>query len=115
KVAKDPGVPLYLTEGEKKGIALCKLGVPCIVIGGVSSFLTDGLAIDDFDLFAWAGRIVRIVFDSDAQHKPSVQLALKRLADELIKRGAIPFSIDLPTLPRAAKTGLDDFIVHHGG
>ena len=40
KVAKDPAIPVVLTEGEKKAYALAKLGVPCIGLGGVWSFLT---------------------------------------------------------------------------
>jgi hypothetical protein len=115
KIAKDAGAELWITEGEKKAAALCKLGVPCLGLGGVWNFFEAGAPVDDLNHFAWTGRVVRIAFDSDARHKTSVQLAVKRLADELIKRGAIPFEIELPTLPRADKTGLDDFLVHHGG
>jgi hypothetical protein len=115
KVAADSKVTLYLTEGEKKAAAGCKLGVPCIGLGGVFNWLTDGHAIDDFNRFEWSGRTVKIVFDSDIRYKTSVQTALKRLADELIKRGAIPYEVELPTLRGASKTGLDDFLAHHGG
>src|SRR4051812_9237687 len=30
KVATDPSTTLYITEGEKKAAAVCKLGIPCI-------------------------------------------------------------------------------------
>ena len=40
KVAKDPTIDIVFTEGEKKAAALCKLGVPCIGLGGVWNFLS---------------------------------------------------------------------------
>jgi hypothetical protein len=114
KTAADPSAALWITEGEKKAAALCRLGVPCIGLGGVFNWLTDGQPIEDFDAFKWKGRTVRIAFDSDIGRKPSVQQALKRLADELINRGAVPFSVELPTLKGADKTGADDFLTHNG-
>jgi hypothetical protein len=113
KVAADARVLLYMTEGEKKAAASSALGVPTVGLGGVFNWLTDGQAIDDFDDFAWKGRAVRIAFDSDIRHKADVRRALTRLADELIKRGAIPSEIVLPELP-GGKTGVDDFLAHHG-
>src|SRR3954465_10245575 len=35
KTARDAAVPLYITEGEKKAASLCRLGVPCVGLGGV--------------------------------------------------------------------------------
>jgi len=113
KVAKDSTITIYITEGEKKSAAPCKLGIPTIGLGGVWNFFENGHTLDDFNLFAWTGRVVKIVFDSDIRHKVDVQRALKRLADELIKRGAVPSEVELPALP-GAKTGVDDFLVHHG-
>jgi hypothetical protein len=115
KIAADTSVALYITEGEKKSAALCKLGVPCIGLGGVWNWRTDSRPIDDFSLINWQGRNVHIVFDSDVRFKSDVQCARDALAKELIRRGAAPFFVDLPTLPGNSKTGLDDFIVHHGG
>ena len=117
KLAGDASSPLWITEGEKKSAALCKLGFPTIGLGGVWNWRTSengGHAIDDFNRFAWKGRRVAVVFDSDAKHKTDVQRALRALADELIKRGAIPCAVDLPQLRGTDKTGADDFIEHHG-
>lgn len=113
-IADDTGALLYFTEGEKKAAALSKLGVPAIGLGGVWNWFEDRNPLDDFNLFKWSGRQVKIVFDSDCQYKANVQKALKRLADELIKRGAVPSEVPLPALPGAEKTGVDDFLVHHG-
>lgn len=114
-LASDPAAPLYLTEGEKKAAALCKLGLPAIGLGGVWNWFEDGHTLDDFNLLTWSGRPVRIVFDSDVRTKTNVQKALRALADELIKRGAVPSEIQLPPLPRVGKCGVDDFLAHHGG
>lgn len=108
RVATDVST-LWFTEGEKKSAALCKLGVPCIGLGGVDSWRTD-----DFDDFEWKGRIVYLAFDSDIVRKRSVQNALRKLANLLIERGAIPYMVELPSLRGTQKTGLDDFLVHHG-
>jgi hypothetical protein len=112
-VASDPTVPVYVTEGEKKAASVCALGVPCIGLGGVWNWLTEHRAIDDFGDINWQGRRVSIVFDSDIRHKEPVRIALKRLADETIKRGAIPSEIILPD-GRSGKTGVDDYLVAHG-
>lgn len=114
KVAVDPGATIYITEGEKKAAALCRLGISAIGLGGVWNWFEGGHALDDFNLIAWTRRKVRVVFDSDIRHKTNVQRALKRLADELIKRGAVPSEVELPALPGGGKTGVDDFLVHHG-
>jgi len=117
KLAGDGSSPVWITEGEKKAAAMCKLGFPTIGLGGVWNWRTSengGHAINDFNLINWRGRCVAIVFDSDAKHKTEVQRALRSLADELIKRGAIPSAVDLPQLSGMDKTGADDFIVRHG-
>lgn len=114
KVAKDTSIAICFTEGEKKAAAACLAGLPTIGLGGVDNWTTDKLPIDDFDDIEWRGRTVYIVFDSDIVHKLSVREALRRLADELIRRGAVPYVIDLPAPGGAKKTGLDDFLVRRG-
>ena len=63
----DPSIEIWIVEGEKKAAAMCKLGLPTVGLGGVDSFqnkdksLVDGLA----DL-ARGGRVINILFDSDA-------------------------------------------------
>lgn len=113
-IAKNTAAPLYIVEGEKKAAALCRLDVPAIGIGGVWNWRADNNAIDDFNVIDWRGRTVRIVFDSDIGHKTNVQQALRALANELIKRGAIPVSVKLPPVNGLGKTGADDFLVRRG-
>jgi len=120
RIATDPATPLFVTEGEKKAAALCKLGIPTIGLGGVWNWCQregagePSAPLDDFNRFDWHGRSVKIAFDSDAQFKTSVQHAIRALAAELIKRGAIPSAVQLPQLNGSTKTGADDFLVHNG-
>jgi hypothetical protein len=119
RIAKDPTTPLYITEGEKKAAAVCKIGSPCIGLGGVWNFVgredADGPseAIADFGAVEWKGRVVNILFDSDAAYKSGVRAALGALRSELIRRGANPFEISLPQINGSDKTGIDDFLLHH--
>lgn len=111
----DPAHELFIVEGEKKAAALAKHGIAAIGLTGVECFTSDsGNPIADLQLIKWAGRRVHIAFDSDAAFNPNVQRARKRLTDELIRRGANPFAVELPTLDGETKTGVDDFLVAHG-
>lgn len=111
---------IWITEGEKKAAALCKLGVPAIGLGGVWNFLTresddaHSEPIADLGLINWTGLEVFIVFDDDTKFKTGPQQAQQVLRKQLIQRGANPFEVTLPSLPGLAKTGVDDFLVHHG-
>lgn len=116
ELAKDVDQTVLITEGEKKAACATLRGVPCLGLGGVWSWKSRkaGVAlIEDFKLFEWKGRRVVIVFDSDANEKPEVQVALVALARELIKLGALIFSIKLPHSD-GEKIGLDDFLIAHG-
>lgn len=120
----DSKTAIAITEGEKKASAACKAGLPTVGIGGVWSFVfatgskkegsTDFgrslRASKDFDLIDWEGREVLLIFDSDVVEKINVELALNALAGELLKRGAKPLQILLPSKD-GKKVGLDDFLV----
>jgi putative DNA primase/helicase len=63
--------------------------------------------------FNWAAREAHIIFDSDILEKPGVQQAEKRLADELMSRGAVVRQVRLPDSATGAKIGVDDFLISH--
>jgi putative DNA primase/helicase len=96
---------LYLTEGEKKALAIVQAGFLCVGLSGVWSWrhrpVKDGpsVPIDDLHVLPWAGRRVVIVFDSDAASNRDVQAAETTLAYELAGRGARVF---IKRLPHAA-------------
>ncbi len=114
KVFADPSITIWITEGEKKAAALCKLRTPCIGLGGVWNFTTDGDPIAEWNLCQWPRRKAVIAFDSDAIFKKQVQSAVAALRKELIRRGASPYQVKLPQLPGAEKTGLDDLLKAKG-
>jgi hypothetical protein len=89
---RDPAVPLWVTEGIKKGDALVSKGQCAIALLGVWNWRgTNGLggktALGDWDSIALNGRKVYIVFDSDVMAKPQVYAALSRLKEFLASRG----------------------------
>lgn len=112
KVAQDSAQALYITEGEKKAIALCKEGRACIGLGGVQSWRRD--AAKELDSFVLRDREAVIVFDSDAAANPDVQRAENQLADDLRHAGARVYVKRLPSGKDGAKVGLDDFLLTHG-
>ena len=66
----DPSIPLWITEGVKKGDALAGHGLCAIALLGVWNFKGKNsfggtTLLADFDYIALDNRNVRIVFDSD--------------------------------------------------
>ena len=127
EVFRNTKIPIVITEGEAKAIALCSKGIACIALGGVSSirnkktkeFLPEAASCD------WAGRVVYICFDSDAQDNPDVYSAQEALRYELsVKRDADVRVVVLPSKPGgvdedgkplpAEKVGIDDFLLWQG-
>lgn len=116
----DPKTPLWITEGVKKADAAAVRGLCCISLMGVWNWrgkndLGGVTELSDWDKIALRGRKVYIAFDSDVMTKQEVQLALRRLAKMLKRRGAaevlpaIPFLLGVET-----KLGLDDYFAQGG-
>jgi len=118
KVLFEPTVLLWVTEGEKKALAVCQAGLPCVALPGVWSWKTRDAKdrsrpIPDLDAVVWSSRTVYLAFDSDVASKSSVQFAEFKLAQELHRRGAKVFAIRLPGDPNGEKVGLDDYLMTH--
>jgi putative DNA primase/helicase len=123
---RDPLAPLLVTEGEKKCAAAAQHGFACVGLAGVECWSKprargpDGKRqgerelIDDLDGIPWQGRVVHLVFDSDAADKPEVAWAEWSLAEALGRRGAVVKAVRLPAGEGGAKVGLDDFLAAHG-
>jgi hypothetical protein len=80
----NPVVPLFVTEGIKKGDALVSRGLCTVTLLGVWSWRGrngDGglTALAEWDYVALNDREVYIVFDSDVMLKPQVHKAMVRL------------------------------------
>jgi predicted P-loop ATPase len=134
---KDGTIPLVITEGEKKTLALWRMAVETANGSGKPPFLPVGVAgvwnwrgtvgvttgplgdrvpekgpLPDLDLIAWQGRKVTILFDANASTNQSVNGARRALAVELTRRGAIVWLADLPASPGV--NGCDDFLYLFG-
>lgn len=110
-------VNLVITEGEKKASAVCKVGVPCVGLGGTSSFQQKKKGISflpELSAFTWEGRTVYLAFDSDVATNLHVLRDMQSLAYELARRGATPKIVKFPPLPDGGKCGADDFLVARG-
>lgn len=117
EIFDDYAYKIVITEGELKAAKGCKEGFATIGLGGVDSFrsLKEGLELlPILEKITWARREVVICYDSDVKDNPNVALAMKRLADALCDRGAVPKMLILPQ-PTTDKVGLDDFLVDNDG
>ena len=111
----DPAIPLFITEGVKKGDALVTHGCCAIALLGVWNFRgtnSDGgiTTLADWDDIAFNSREVIIVYDSDVMTKSEVHQALNRLKALLERRGARVRVVYLPSGAGGAKQGVDDFL-----
>jgi len=133
----DVRVPIAITEGAKKTIALHRLahyelGVAkdlprflTLGLGGVWSFKgtigktdgPDGSRRDERGLIAdlhrlrWDGRRVYIVFDSNVHTNSKVAAARRQLTTELVRLGAEVYWVDLPRPDQAVGVnGIDDLL-----
>ncbi len=111
----DGTCPLFITEGEKKALALSQHGFPAIGLGGVDSWGKNGQLIDDLRSIPWSERSVYVCFDHDAKAKTqqNVNGAIHRLSKALHAEGANVLVVHLPP-PRSGKQGVDDFLVLNG-
>jgi hypothetical protein len=112
----DPSVPLWITEGAKKGDALASRGRCTVSLIGVWMYRAPKTAdmLPCFDHVALAGRRVFVVYDSDVTTKPEVAMALERLVGDLENRGARPLIVYLPDAPDGGKLGVDDYLAAGG-
>jgi predicted P-loop ATPase len=133
----DIGVPVIVTEGEKKTLALWRMATETGNGTGKPAFLPVGLAgvwswrgtigkretatgekvpekgpIADLDLISWQDRRVIILFDADAATNPKVQAARRGLAQELTRLGAEVWIAELPAA--LGVSGADDFLFLFG-
>lgn len=115
----DPAIPLWVTEGVKKGDALVSRGQCAIALLGVwnwrgSNDAGGKTALADWESIALNGRRTLLVFDSDVMLKVAVHQALVRLGAFLQQRGADVWYVYLPQGEHGQKVGVDDFLVASG-
>jgi putative DNA primase/helicase len=134
----DTKLPICITEGEKKTLALWALswqrssdsattprflpvGLPGVWNwrGTVGKTNDEGGArrdvkgpIRDLSRIKWDGRVVDIIFDTNVAINPNVRAARRELAKELTRRGAIVRFVDLPQIEGV--NGVDDLLAAKG-
>ena len=113
----DPAVPLFITEGVKKGDAGAGNGLCIVDLIGTWNWLYTNSAGGKMAMPEWRdcalnnGRRVIIGFDSDMARNKQVQAAARGLAGYLATKGARIEWLWLPDTDE--KTGLDDYLVEH--
>ena len=112
----NPSIPLWITEGIKKGDSLAGLGACVLGLLGVWNFRgtndNGGATIlPDWQHVALNGREFYIVFDNDILNKQGVQMAMRTLAKWLESKDQTNqvFVVNLPD-NGGQKLGVDDFI-----
>lgn len=134
---QDASLPIILTEGEFKTLALWRLAyhgdrkAPLFLpigIGGVWNWRgTVGKDVDakgkrvdvkgpipDLDRIFWKGRKIAIAFDADADTKDTVQHARNSLVKELQGRGALVGVLQWDTNVYKNAKGIDDLLAAAG-
>ncbi len=107
--------PIWITEGEKKGLKLIQHGRHAIALPGVWAFKA-GKDSDvpasskewwaSLRLFSWHGRTVYLAFDMDLWTNPQVRYAQYELAVKLLAFGAL---VKFPKWEEGK--GIDDYLV----
>ena len=117
--ARVVGTPedVWVTEGAKKGACLETLGKVVITLPGTWTWgkkrehggekYGRPELLPDWGLIPIEGRRINIAFDSDFRQKPSVALAMLRLAERLTERGAKVYI----ACPPGPEKGVDDYVV----
>ena len=109
----DPTIPLWVTEGIKKGDALTTAGACAVTLAGVFNWRSTYGTLGDWEDVRLPGRTVYICFDADAATNPNVAKAMTRLGQWLRSKGAQPLYVVVPGKPED-KTGADDFLAAGG-
>lgn len=112
----DPHIPLWITEGVRKGDALVSAGACAMALtGGVWGFKGSNehggkVILPEWQHVALNGRVVYVAYDSDLHTKPGVDKALQALWVFLRSRQAIPARVQWPEAYHERKWGVDDFL-----
>lgn len=85
--ARDARMPLWITEGVKKGDSLTSRGMCVVTLSGVFNWRSKLGTLGDWEDIPLKGRQVIICFDSDARGNDNVLAAMRRLGAWLTSKG----------------------------
>src|SRR5688500_16568420 len=86
-LVREPMVPLWITEGVKKGDSLTSRGLCVVTLSGVFNWRSKLGTLGDWEDIPLKGRQVIICFDSDARGNDNVLAAMRRLGAWLTSKG----------------------------
>jgi Domain of unknown function (DUF3854) len=92
---KDPQVPLWITEGVRKGDSGATRGLVVVALQGVWCWQRGGNPLPEWKQIPLANRTVYVAFDADIVHKPPVRQALAGLVEYLWERRALVYVVPL--------------------
>jgi hypothetical protein len=92
---KDPQVPLWITEGVRKGDSGASRGLVVVALQGVWCWQRDSTPLLEWNQIPLANRTVFLAFDTDIVDKSPVRQALEALADFLWERKALVYVVPL--------------------
>ena len=95
KRLKDPTVPLWITEGVRKGDSGATRGLVVVSLQGVWCWQRGGIPLPEWNQIPLANRTVYVAFDADIVHKVPVRQALAGLVDFLWQRRAVVYIVPL--------------------
>ncbi len=110
---QNENTPLYITEGEKKALALTQAGFSCIGISGLWAWKVEGVEklIPDFDMVLLMGREIIVIPDNDyIRPDGNLEKGVWRLCEQLLSKGAMVYIIDLPA---GKEKGIDDYLCQY--
>lgn len=112
----DPAVPLWITEGVKKGDALTSAGACVVTLSGVFNWRSRHGTLGDWEDVALKGRRVFVCFDADAATNASVARAMARLGRWLRSKGAkaVTYVVVPDKVNGKVVKGADDFLAAGG-
>lgn len=113
-ILPDPGVPLWIVEGETRALVCVQHGRPAVAIGGLWSWMADGRPIAELDAIACVDRELMLGSDSDTWVRPDLLQAVYALGKEMERRGAKVKVAVLRPAAGGSKRGLDDAVAAEG-
>lgn len=116
-IKENKSIPIGITEGAKKAMALFSIGIPCIGLTGIWNFNKSGQnkeLISDFKLFKGHEFIFFYDNDSKPKTKKQVRIATNRLAKKLVVLG-IAKKIFNCTWNKTSYKGIDDYLFKKNG
>jgi len=106
--------PLWACEGQTRGHALARFGIPAVTYAGCYAWQKDGKPLPCWEHVNLAGRLVYDVPDADARTNSQVQEMQAARVQYLESRGARVLVVSVPEVNGDEHAGLDDYIAAGG-